>query len=116
MMIRLSMGHVDEYDERVAAYATQLGLRSVQLHDPANLPADRGYWAVSDLRALRERCERDGLRLEGLENVPAAHFASSSWRSRSRAVSSGTRATTGSRNPRTMNFRASSGGMPRLSR
>jgi mannonate dehydratase len=75
MMIRLSMGHVDEYDERVAAYATQLGLRSVQLHDPANLPADRGYWAVSDLRALRERCERDGLRLEGLENVPAAHFA-----------------------------------------
>ena len=48
--------------------------------------------------------------------APAAHFASSSSRRRSRADSSGTRATTGSRKPSTMNLRASSGGMPRLSR
>ena len=48
--------------------------------------------------------------------APAAHFASSSSRSRSCAEASGTRATTGSRKPSTMNLRASSGGMPRLSR
>ena len=47
---------------------------------------------------------------------PAAHFSSSRSRRWSRAASSGTRATTGSRKPRTMNLRASSGGMPRLSR
>jgi mannonate dehydratase len=69
------MGHVDEYDDRVAAFARQLGLASVQLHNPSNLPADLGYWPAAELRALRERIERDGLRLEGLENVPAAHFS-----------------------------------------
>src|SRR4029078_11164270 len=47
---------------------------------------------------------------------PAAHFASSRSRRSSRALSSGTRATTGSRKPSTMNLRASSGGTRRLSR
>src|SRR5829696_1952940 len=48
--------------------------------------------------------------------TPASHLASSILRRRTCASASGTRATTGSRNPRTMNFRASSGGIPRLSR
>lgn len=74
MAIRIAMGHVDEYDDQVAAYARQLGLRSVQLHSPVNLRADLGYWDAADVRALRERCEADGLRVEGLENVPSAHF------------------------------------------
>jgi D-mannonate dehydratase len=68
------MGHVDEYDDRVAAFARQLGLTSVQLHNPTNLPEEHGYWTYESLRALRERCEADGLLVEGLENVPAAHF------------------------------------------
>jgi mannonate dehydratase len=75
MAIRVAMGHVDEYDDRVAMFARQLGLTGVQLHNPTNLPADAGYWTVADLQAIRERCEADGLRLEGLENVPAAHFS-----------------------------------------
>jgi mannonate dehydratase len=74
MALRISMGHVDVYDDTVAAYARQLGLRSVQLHCPANLGSDDGYWSTAELRALRERCERDGLALEGLENVPVAHI------------------------------------------
>lgn len=73
--MRLSMGHVDVYDERTATFARQLGLHSVQLHNPSNLTADAGYWTVAELRALRERCEADGLRLEGLENVPVQHFS-----------------------------------------
>jgi mannonate dehydratase len=74
MAIRISMGHVDEYDDRVAAYAKQLGLRTVQLHNPSNLSGEDGYWSLPELVAIRERCESDGLRLEGLENVPVAHF------------------------------------------
>lgn len=74
MGIRISLGHIDEYDETVAAFAHQLGLRSVQLHTPTALPGDDGFWSLGELQALRERCDRDGLLIEGLENVPAAHF------------------------------------------
>jgi mannonate dehydratase len=74
MAIRISMGHVDEYDGRVAAFARQLGLTSVQLHTPSALPGEDGYWSVAELQALQDRCTADGLVIEGLENVPAAHF------------------------------------------
>jgi mannonate dehydratase len=74
MALRISMGHVDTYDARTAEFARQLGLRSVHLHAPSNLPADAGYWRTEDLRTLRETCENDGLALEGLENVPVTHF------------------------------------------
>ncbi|HEY2042027.1 MAG TPA: mannonate dehydratase [Jatrophihabitans sp.] len=74
MGIRLALGHIDEYDDSVAAFAHQLGLRSVQFHTPTALSGEEGYWSLSELQALRERCDRDGLVIEGLENVPAAHF------------------------------------------
>lgn len=74
MPIRISMGHIDEYDDRVARYARQLGVSGVQLHAPSNLPGEDGYWTVAELAALRDRCAADGLRVDGLENVPAAHF------------------------------------------
>jgi mannonate dehydratase len=74
MSIRISMGHVDEYDERVATFAHQLGLTGVQLHTPNLLPGESGFWSLPELRALRERCDRDGLRIDGLENVPLSHF------------------------------------------
>jgi mannonate dehydratase len=74
MGIRLSLGHIDEYDDTVAAFAHQLGLRSVQLHTPSALPGHEGFWSLGELQALRDRCDRDGLVIEGLENVPAAQF------------------------------------------
>ncbi|WP_435603276.1 mannonate dehydratase [Streptomyces sp. bgisy130] len=74
MSIRISLGHVDEYDGQVAAFAHQLGLTGVQLHTPNLLPGEEGYWSLPELRALRERCEADGLAIDGLENVPLAHF------------------------------------------
>ena len=74
MAMRISMGHIDEYDDRVAAYAKQLGLASVQLHNPSNLSGSDGHWSFDELLALRQRCEADGLILEGLENVPASQF------------------------------------------
>ncbi|SOD72248.1 mannonate dehydratase [Jatrophihabitans sp. GAS493] len=74
MAIRLSLGHIDEYDASVSDFAHQLGLSGVQLHTPTALPGADGYWSVKELQALRDRCDRDGLRIDGLENVPAAHF------------------------------------------
>jgi mannonate dehydratase len=72
--IRLSLGHIDVYDDQVATFAHQLGLRGVQFHTPNLLPGEQGCWSLAELRALRERCDADGLRIDGLENVPLAHF------------------------------------------
>jgi mannonate dehydratase len=74
MTLRLSLGHIDVYDDRTATFAHQLGLTGVQLHTPNLLPGEAGYWSLEELRALRERCDADGLRIDGLENVPLAHF------------------------------------------
>lgn len=74
MTMRLSLGHIDEYDETVATFAHQLGLTGVQLHTPNLLPGEAGYWSLEELRALRARCDADGLAIDGLENVPLAHF------------------------------------------
>jgi mannonate dehydratase len=74
MGIRISMGHVEQLDDTVIAFARQLGVRGVQLHAPADLPGEHGYWSTAELTALRERCEAAGLALDGLENVPPAHF------------------------------------------
>jgi mannonate dehydratase len=74
MSIRLSLGHVDEYDDRVAAFAQQLGLTSVQFHTPNLLRGEDGYYGLDELKALRARCDADGLGIDGLENVPIAHF------------------------------------------
>ncbi len=74
MSIRISMGHIDEYNDQVATFAHQLGLTGVQLHTPDLLPGLDGYWSLRELQALRDRCDADGLRIDGLENVPVAHF------------------------------------------
>jgi mannonate dehydratase len=74
MTIRLSLGHIDVYDDRTASFAHQLGLSGVQLHTPTLLPGEQGYWSLEELRSLRERCDADGLRIDGLENVPVAHI------------------------------------------
>jgi mannonate dehydratase len=74
MAIRLSLGHIDVYDDRTASFARQLGLTGVQLHTPTLLPGKEGHWSLEELRNLRERCDADGLRIDGLENVPTAHI------------------------------------------
>ena len=52
--MRISLGHVDDYDDSVATFARQLGLGSVQLHTPTNLPGVDGYWSLPELRQLRD--------------------------------------------------------------
>jgi mannonate dehydratase len=72
--VRIALGHIDEYDGRVGAFAHQLGLNSIQLHTPSNLPGTHGYWSIQELQELARSCRDAGLIIEGLENVPAAHF------------------------------------------
>ncbi|MFB6711019.1 MULTISPECIES: mannonate dehydratase [unclassified Streptomyces] len=74
MTIRLSLGHIDTYDARVATFAHQLGLTGVQFHTPDLLPGADGFWSLTELRDLRDRCDADGLAIDGIENVPLAHF------------------------------------------
>ena len=74
MTIRLALGHLEGFDDTVATFARQLGLSSVQFHTPSDLRGERGYWELGELVALRERCERAGLVIEGIENVPYAQW------------------------------------------
>lgn len=74
MGMRLALGHIDELDEATLTFGQQLGLHSLQLHTPSNLNAATGYWQLDELVALRQRCADAGLVLEGLENVPLAHW------------------------------------------
>jgi mannonate dehydratase len=74
MAMRLSLGHVEGFDDTIAAFAQQLGLSSIQFHAPSDLRGDGGVWSVGELSSLRERCERHGLVVEGIENVPYRHW------------------------------------------
>lgn len=74
MPIRLALGHLEGFDETVATFARQLGLTSVQFHTPSDLPGEHGYWDLAELQDLRERCDRAGLAIEGIENVPYWHW------------------------------------------
>lgn len=72
--MRVVMGHVEQFDASVATFARQLGLTGVQLHTPSNLTGEGGHWSLEELVRLREDVEAHGLVLEGIENVPHAHF------------------------------------------
>jgi mannonate dehydratase len=74
MSIRLTLGHVEGFDDTIATFAQQLGLTSIQFHTPSDLSGDGGIWSVEELIALRQRCERFGLVVEGIENVPYRHW------------------------------------------
>jgi mannonate dehydratase len=74
MTMRLTLGHVEGFDDTIAAFAQQLGLTSIQFHTPSDLSGDRGYWDLDELIDLRGRCEAAGLTVEGIENVPFRHW------------------------------------------
>src|SRR4029079_12973276 len=59
--MRLTLGHVEGFDDTISAFARQLGLTGIQFRTPSDLSGSDGYWAVDELVRLRERCEADGL-------------------------------------------------------
>ena len=46
MALRITSATSTSYDDRVAQFAQQLGLGSVQLHTPDNLDGSSGCWEV----------------------------------------------------------------------
>jgi len=70
--MRVALGQFNELTHERLTFARQLGVSGVQMNTPL-LPDEKGYWQVTDLKRIRERCESYGLRLEALENVPR-HF------------------------------------------
>jgi mannonate dehydratase len=74
MSMRLTLGHVEGFDDTIATFAQQLGLTSIQFHTPSDLAGRPGYWEVDELLRLRERSEAAGLVVEGIENVPYRHW------------------------------------------
>jgi mannonate dehydratase len=71
MTIRIAVGQFNELTEEKLRFAAQIGASGIQLNTP-KLPGE-ARWEFRDLRALVERTEAAGLKLEAIENVPV-HF------------------------------------------
>jgi mannonate dehydratase len=69
--MRIAIGQFSVVDDRTLSYCAQLGTSGVVVNTP-----DLGGppWREEDLRALRERVEAFGLRLEAIENIPLEHY------------------------------------------
>jgi mannonate dehydratase len=72
--MRLALGHVEAFDQTIAAFAQQLGLTGIQFHAPSDLAGRPGHWELDELIDLRDRCAAAGLVVEGIENVPFRHW------------------------------------------
>jgi mannonate dehydratase len=70
--MRVALGQIAVPDEDYLIFAQQLGLSGIQFNTPRLPGTER--WEYEDLLALRERCERYGLRLEAIENLPNSFY------------------------------------------
>ncbi|MCY0899921.1 MAG: mannonate dehydratase [Firmicutes bacterium] len=76
-MMRIAVGQFSAATDLRLQYCQQLGASGVVLNTP-ELPGTR-YWSYEDLRDLKARCERYGLRLEAIENVPLGFYDHAIW-------------------------------------
>lgn len=70
--MRVVVGQFHDPSDELLTFARQLGVAGIQVNTPW-LPGER-RWEVADLVALRERCERRGLVLEAIENIPQSFY------------------------------------------
>ena len=76
LKMRVGIGQVNELTDEFLTFATQLGLKDVQMN-LYNLPAsmvDTGRLEFDALLKLRSRAEERGLRLIAIENVPVRFY------------------------------------------
>lgn len=76
-MMRIALGHIDSYDDRVARFAHQLGLPTVQLHTPDNLKGEPGYWETTSCKRSRTGAARMSFRWRGWKRCPCRSFLES---------------------------------------
>jgi mannonate dehydratase len=70
--MRIAIGQFSELTEETLLFSRQLGVTGVQLNTP-KLPGEH-RWEYEDLLRLRQECERYGMKLEALENVPIRFY------------------------------------------
>lgn len=66
--LRVAIGQFSVMTDEMLRFGAQLGVSSVQMNSPLIENQDR--WSVEDLRPLVEHCQRFGMKLEAIENVP----------------------------------------------
>jgi mannonate dehydratase len=67
--MRVAIGQFNEMTHERLTFAQQIGVSGVQMNTPL-LPDEDGYWKYEDLKRIKDRVDRYGLRLEALENTP----------------------------------------------
>jgi mannonate dehydratase len=66
--MRVAIGQFSKLDDEVLQFGRQLGVSSVQMNTP-RLPGEK-RWEYKDLLQLTQKCEKFGMKLEAIENVP----------------------------------------------
>lgn len=72
-MMRLAYGQIRSVDHDTLSDARQLGINSVQFNLPYDLKAEQ-IWAYEDLARFKENCDRYGVIVEGMENMPIPFY------------------------------------------
>ena len=74
--MRVALGQYYSATDEYLTFAKQLGVKGVQFNmipKTPDLPDDKGYWELNDLKRLRQKVNDYDLELEAIENVPH-HF------------------------------------------
>lgn len=71
--MRITLGQLKVMNPKIAAFAKQIGITSVQFNTP-HLPVYNNTWKLEDLVALKKACDAEGLRCEAIENVPIEFY------------------------------------------
>lgn len=71
--MRLAYGQIRSVDKEILTNARQMGIDRVQFNLPHDLPAD-GLWKYEDLARFREACDRYGVIVEAMENMPISFY------------------------------------------
>lgn len=70
--MRMCISQFQVFDDEMAKFALQLGIRNVQMNTP-RLPGN-GIWDFDALKDLRDRIESYGLKFTMIENVPLTFY------------------------------------------
>ena len=71
--MRLAYGQIRSVDHEILTNARQMGIDRVQFNLPVDLPAER-FWKYDDLARWKERCDRYGVIVEAMENMPISFY------------------------------------------
>ena len=71
--MRLAYGQIRSVDKEILTNARQMGIDRVQFNLPYDLPAD-GLWKYEDMARFKDACDRYGVIVEAMENMPISFY------------------------------------------